>query len=390
MATSLSVPSVSITRITQPPGDHWFGYYDKTPWSNDGDKVLTMRTTFRNRQPTPNDAIDLGVLIPSESFRFERFASTTAWCWQQGTMLQWIPKREDTVVYNDRRNNQFVSVVRDLQRRHETTLDRALYALDPEGRYAVGLNFSRLASHRPGYGYEGVPDPYATNPSPAEDGLWKIDLDSGKSTLLLSLAAVVSLEPDPAMANHMHWLNHAQINTSGTRIACLHRWQPEHGPRQTRLLTVGHDGSSPRIVWSARHVSHYDWRNEDEILVWGGQASAPNSFWRISDAGRTARPFAPNLLREDGHCSFSPDRRWLVTDTYPNQARLRILKLVRVADEACIDIGAFYAPPELDGPTRVDLHPRWNREGTQLCIDSAHEGTRQMYVADVEPVTNST
>ena len=90
-----------------------------------------MRTTFRNRQPTPNDAIDLGVLIPSESFRFERFASTTAWCWQQGTMLQWIPKREDTVVYNDRRNNQFVSVVRDLQRRHETTLDRALYAGDP-------------------------------------------------------------------------------------------------------------------------------------------------------------------------------------------------------------------------------------------------------------------
>lgn len=349
-----------------------------------------MRTTFRNRQPTPNDAIDLGVLIPSESFRFERFASTTAWCWQQGTMLQWIPKREDTVVYNDRRNNQFVGVIRDLQRRHETTLDRALYAVDPEGRYAVGLNFSRLASHRPGYGYEGVPDPYATNPSPAEDGLWQIDLDSGESTLLLSLAAVVSLEPDPAMANHVHWLNHAQINTSGTRIACLHRWQPEHGPRQTRLLTVGHDGSSPRIVWSARHVSHYDWRNEDEILVWGGQPSAPNSFWRISDAGRTARPFAPNLLREDGHCSFSPDRRWLVTDTYPDQARLRTLKLVRVADEACIDIGAFYAPPELDGPTRVDLHPRWNREGTQLCIDSAHEGTRQMYVADVEPVTNST
>ena len=348
-----------------------------------------MRATFRNRQPTPRDAIDLGVLIPSESFRFERFASTTAWCWQQGTMLQWLPNRQDTVVYNDRRNNQFVGVVRELHRRHETTLDRALYAVDPEGRYAIGLNFSRLASHRPGYGYEGVPDPYATHPSSGEDGLWKIDFDSGESTLLLSLAAVVSLEPDPAMASHMHWLNHAQINTSGTRIACLHRWQPDHGPRQTRLLTVGHDGSSPRIVWAARHVSHYDWRNEDEILVWGGEPAAPNSFWQVSDAGRPARPFAPNLLREDGHCSFSPDGRWLVTDTYPNQARLRTLKLVRVADESCIDIGAFYAPPELDGPTRVDLHPRWNRAGTQICIDSAHEGTRQMYVADVESVTNN-
>lgn len=348
-----------------------------------------MCATFRNRQPTSSDAVDLGVLTPRESFRFETFASTTAWCWQQGTMLQWLPKREDTIVYNDRRDNQFVGVVRDLQTNKETTLDRALYAVDPEGRYAVGLNFSRLATHRPGYGYEGVPDPYATNSSPAEDGLWKIDLDSGTSTLILSLAAVVSLDPDPTISNHMHWLNHAQINPSGTRIACLHRWQPEHGPRQTRLLTVGNDGSSPRILWPARHVSHYDWRDEEEIVVWGGQPSAPNAFWQISDAGRTPRPFAPTVLTEDGHCSFSPDRRWLITDTYPNQARLRLLRLIRVADGYCTDIGAFYAPPELDGPTRVDLHPRWNRDGTALCIDSAHEGSRQLYIVDVEQVTDS-
>jgi hypothetical protein len=32
---------------------------------------------------------------------------------------------------------------------------------------------------------------------------------------------------------------------------------------------------------------------------------------------------------------------------------------------------------------RCDLHPRWGRDGRAVCIDSAHEGARQMYVLDV-------
>jgi len=51
------------------------------------------------------------------------------------------------------------------------------------------------------------------------------------------------------------------------------------------------------------------------------------------------------------------------------------------------DIGGFYAPPELDGPIRCDLHPRWNRDGTKVCIDSLHEGSRQIYVLDVSHIT---
>ena len=57
--------------------------------------------------------------------------------------------------------------------------------------------------------------------------------------------------------------------------------------------------------------------------------------------------------------------------------------IVRAADGLRADLGAFHAPPEFDGPLRVDLHPRWNRDGTALCIDSVHEGTRQMYTVDL-------
>ena len=316
---------------------------------------------------------------------FKPFATTKAWCWQQGTMLQWLPDATCAVVYNHRQARRFEGVVHDLVTGKKRELERAVYAVAPQGRYAIGLNFARLATHRPGYGYEGVRDPWANHGAPSEDGVWRIDMDSGRAYLVLSLAEVVSLTPEADIDGQMHWLNHAQINTDGTRIAVLHRWQPSDGPRQTRLITLAPDGSDARVIWPARLVSHYDWRSADEILAWGGAPVAPNGFWQISDAGAEPRVFASDVLTEDGHCSYSPDRTWIANDTYPDDQYLRRLMIVRAADGLRVDLGAFHAPPGFDGPLRVDLHPRWNRDGTALCIDSAHEGTRQMYTVDLRP-----
>jgi Tol biopolymer transport system component len=35
---------------------------------------------------------------------------------------------------------------------------------------------------------------------------------------------------------------------------------------------------------------------------------------------------------------------------------------------------------------RCDLHPRWSRDSKKVSIDSAHEGSRQIYVLDVEKI----
>ena len=296
MSKIVAVPDVSVRRLTQPPGDHFFGYYEKTPWSPCGTRLLGMRVRFRDRQPMPHDEIDLGLIDPDGGGAFESFASTQAWCWQQGTMLQWLPGAPNRVVYNRRRAGVFEGVAHDLATGRARGLERAVYAVDPKGRYAVGLNFARLATHRPGYGYEGAPDPWADDRAPDEDGVWRIDLTTGRAVLAQSLAAIVKLDPDASMDGEVHWLNHAQINTDGTRVAVLHRWQPSDGPRQTRLITLGPDGSNPRVIWAARLVSHYDWRSVDEILVWGGAPAAANSFWRVSDAGAEPRIFAPGRL----------------------------------------------------------------------------------------------
>jgi Tol biopolymer transport system component len=48
-----------------------------------------------------------------------------------------------------------------------------------------------------------------------------------------------------------------------------------------------------------------------------------------------------------------------------------------------IDLGRFFSPPELINDFRCDLHPRWSRDGRQVCFDSAHEGSRQLYVLEL-------
>jgi len=49
-------------------------------------------------------------------------------------------------------------------------------------------------------------------------------------------------------------------------------------------------------------------------------------------------------------------------------------------------IGRYNAPFVFDGPYRCDLHPRWSRDGKQVCFDSVPEGKRRIYVVDVSAV----
>jgi hypothetical protein len=78
------------------------------------------------------------------------------------------------------------------------------------------------------------------------------------------------------------------------------------------------------------------------------------------------------------------DTNWLLSDTYPDPVtneRVLFLYDMRVGTQR--DLGHFYADPKLGKENRCDLHPRWRRDGKQICIDSVHESGRQMYIVDV-------
>jgi hypothetical protein len=287
------------------------------------------------------------------------------------------------VIHNAREGDRYVSVIRDVASGATRTLPLPVYAVSNDGRSAVTLNFSRVHRTRPGYGYNGVPDRWADDPHPDEDGIYWIDLETGEHRLIVSLAQISAFRTDDSMAYGHHWFNHLQFNTDDSRFLFLHRWQVEDG-RRTRMFTANPDGSDICCVSDHDMVSHFDWRDPDHILAWATRRDIGDRYFLFRDRSDEIRVIGEGQLTVDGHCSYGPDRRWILTDTYPDrQTQERTLLLFRPDEDRRIDIGRFYSPPDVTGEIRCDLHPRWSRDGTEVCIDSVHEGERQMYVIDV-------
>lgn len=381
-------PRERLQPITTGPKHHFFGYYDKFPWNASQTLMLAHEAEFNDRAPGPDDRLRIGVVRLADK-SFIPLGETLAWNWQQGAMLAWHPAdTENLLVHNDRRDGQFVGIVRDTTGGERRVYDRPIYAISPDGKMAWSLNFARLATHRPGYGYAGVADPWAASPHPDDDGIHAIDLESGASALIVSLDQLAGNHPTPGMTGQFHWINHIQASPRGTRIAFFHLWREGEKGWGVRLYVARPDGTELTCALDTGRISHYDWLDEDHVLVWARRHEGGERFLLVDVRDGTYRTYAEGVLTEDGHDTFSPNRRWVLNDTYPDRHDMRTLMLASWPEGKRIDIARAYSPKaKWWGEIRCDLHPRWSRDGRQVCIDSVHEGTRQMYIADVSEWT---
>jgi hypothetical protein len=377
-----------VHRVTSCPNHHFFGYYDKCPWDANERYLLALEVGFIDRMPTPDDVAVIG-MVDLATGAWRTLDRTGVWNWQQGTMLQWLGSAPDRqIIYNSLADGRYVSVIRDVQTGEARTLPRPIYAVSPDGRQAVTLNFSRVHRRRPGYGYEELPDLWATEDHPKEDGIYWMNLRTGENRLIISIDQVVGTKHDATMDGVQSWFNHLQFNTDGSRFLFLHRWARPTGGWFTRLFTANPDGSELHCVADHQMISHFDWRDTDHILAWARQNGIGDYFFLFQDRTGKVDIVGKGVMPVDGHCSYSPDRKWILNDTYPDKESKRALYLYRPSDGRRVDIGRFYSPPAVTGPFRCDLHPRWSRDGRKVCFDSVHEGDRQMYRIDVGEVVD--
>ena len=379
--------------LTRGPQAHFFGYYDKPPWDGSGRYLLCLEVEETGRMPAPGEQAIIA-LVDTSTGRTHPLTRTRAWNWQQGCMLQWVPGHEHRlVIFNDVENEQHVAVILDIHTGQRRMLPRPIYSISPDGRWALSLNLARLAHARPIVGYAGIDDPWRDQPHPEDDGVWWMDLGTGDQRLTLSLDAAARMNPVASMHQVHHRFEHATIAPDGERFFVLHRL-PREGrgrPFFDRLVTAGPDGGDPYLLAGDELVSHFDWRDGEHILAWARRGDGGDHFYLMRDRSSEAVIIGAGVLTRDGHCSYSPDRRWVLTDAYPDTDwRLPVL-LYEVDTGRCVQVASFQTRASLyrRPGIRCDLHPRWSRDGRQVCVDTPHEGARQMYAIDVSRVVDT-
>lgn len=382
----------NIVRVSPDDQEHeyFFGYYDKSPWDATDRYMLCMRANDTWSDVSPREKADILLIDTQKSEnnpeRVKKIAETRAWNVQQSCMLQWLgPDFSSRVLYNDFRNGKYVSIILALDTMEEKVIPAPVYSVSADGSFALTLDFSRLYELRPGYGYYNVPEVTKGIALPDTTAIWKIDLNSGKITSVLKYTDFANFQPRLEMREKgaVHKVNHIMLSPNGKRFMVLYRWFC--GQRKyTRLITCNVDGTDMYVLSDDDMVSHCFWKNDNTILAFENKKKTGPGYYLMRDKTNKYIHCWPQFSN-DGHPSYSPKGDLIVTDSYPDRARVASINIMDGDEHKRKNktIARVFAPFKYDNDTRCDLHPRWNHAGDKICFDSVFEGHRGLYVVDV-------
>lgn len=362
--------------------DHYdplfFGYFDKSPWSADGQKALFHRLC-NERQ------VEIRVYDRQQHMAYP-VGISSAWNWQQGSMAQWLSSSSgEKIIFNDIVNGRLIARLVTAEGENETIIPWPVQVFHPGGNEFLSINYRKLDKVRPDYGYNTPISNFDSDAPLDQEGIWRVDLDSGQRTLIINLETLAAHQPRSDMVGATHYVNHLLYAPGGTHLVFLHRWMSDRGIL-SRLYRINADGSDLRLLLDDDMVSHYCWRNQTDLLAWARTSEMGDHYYLIDTTTGKWQVLHDGLLDKygDGHPSFSPDGRWILTDSYPDRKRQRHLVLYNLAQRKLIEVGQFFEPWHLLGIRRCDLHPRWSPDGTMVSVDAAFEGKRRTYIVDIQ------
>lgn len=370
-------------------GYHFFGYFDKCPWSSDESSLLGMQYKLKLRKKAIKHPLTVGVFDPNDNYKWTSLADTQAWNFQQGCQLQWvgrgITQTPDTIVFNTLTSSGLVkALVLNIKTKKSYFLSSSIYAVAPDGKYSLTLDYARLHKLRRGYGYYGARSSTLNQKAPDTDGIWRVSIaeEIEPPKLLWSLADQKKNFPGKSSEDSTHWFNHIQISPSGNYVAFLHRHTPG---KSTRLFISDPDFKNVVLAGDYdKSVSHYDWRNDEEIVVgttnmWFHMIKSGSGVWEWKQLPNFGDNGHPTWLAKKGYESNGN------FDILSDTSTTRELFLLNAENHQIKRFGIHQVPAEIRlGEFRSDLHPRGSPSGSKFCIDTCDDSMNcQMAVVNL-------
>lgn len=375
-------------KIITPQNDGWqyfFGYYDLQPFDSKMKYHLCHRVKFMDRLPVESDVCEIG-MIDLETNEFIKLSETTAFNFQQGSLLRWF-RDDDHIVYNIYDGEAYRTEVKNIKTGETKRYPMAFADMSLDGKRAVCINFSRIYDFRPGYGYPQIKDKNFDVNAPADDGVFLMDMDSGECKLILTYEELKNKLPQKPYSDGKLLVNHITFKPKGDRFLFLLRNFPAPNEKKWKTMLASSDLEGNVCALTEYCVnSHYHWKNDKEILIVTNLKTEAKEYalYLIEDETAKATKLPEPNPTDDIHCIYSPDRRYIAGDDYPNINNIRTIWLIDTETDRIYRGVSSYSVPTDNTDIRCDLHVRWSPDGKYLTYDSTHTNSRCVCMVTLE------
>jgi hypothetical protein len=130
-----------------------------------------------------------------------------------------------------------------------------------------------------------------------------------------------------------------------------------------------------------RTVSHYTWKNDNELLM-TGYGKSGFGYYLFRDLSNQIKPVGNEILKSDGHPSYLNGGN-IITDTYPERPfnDQQILKYNLNGELS--SIAQIHSSFFNQGEYKCDLHPRYSSNLSKIAVDTSGRGKRKICVFSV-------
>jgi len=386
-------------------------FFDTSPVSPSGRYLAVFRMPSEEHFPEPGDKGEVW-LVDLETGTQRMLAETAGWEPQMGANINWGGSDEE-LFFNDVdvQNWQpfawkFNPLTNERQR-----MDGTIYHASPDGRWLISANPGTMQRTQPGYGVNLPQDKCRCNIGAAtDDGFYLTDTQTGKCRLLISIREIFAraypqIQMDDIDRQEIYGF-HSKFNPQGDRLMLSLRWYPagdapgwnmfKTAPKQVRYawVTMKLDGSELSCA-----VGPEEWEKGGHHATWfpDGKHISMNltldrqtlRFVQVNADGTELKTMSDQIIGS-GHPTVHPNGRHLVTDTYTFEPvafgdgtiPLRWIDLANETEQTAVRIHSKVLSPDVT--MRCDPHPAWDRSWRYVVFNAFANGTRQVFMADMQ------